>query len=68
VALENPHCGADGVPFMNNTTGFSTITLKSLIEIRLMAWSMADRASLVRKRTWNWDLVTWKDWRMGVYR
>ena len=23
VARENPHCGAEGVPFMKRTTGFS---------------------------------------------
>ena len=22
LALENPHCGVSGVPFMNSTTGF----------------------------------------------
>jgi len=26
VAREKPHCGADGVPFINSTTGFSNMS------------------------------------------
>lgn len=27
LALENPHCGVSGVPFMNSTTGFEATAL-----------------------------------------
>jgi hypothetical protein len=27
LALENPHCGVSGVPFMNNTTGAEATAL-----------------------------------------
>jgi hypothetical protein len=42
LALENPHCGVSGVPFMNSTTGADATAL-----------SIADRTSLERKRAWN---------------
>jgi hypothetical protein len=42
LALENPHCGVSGVPFMNRTTGAEAIAL-----------SIAARTSLERNRAWN---------------
>lgn len=39
LALENPHCGVSGVPFMNNTTGFEAT-----------AWSIAALVSVDRSR------------------
>lgn len=39
AALENPHCGASGVPFMNRTTGLDSIAF----------WIVA-RASVLRHR------------------
>jgi len=38
LALENPHCGISGVPFINNTTGADDTAL-----------SMAVRVSVDRK-------------------
>jgi hypothetical protein len=42
LALENPHCGVSGVPFMNKTTGADATAL-----------SMALRTSFDRSRAWN---------------
>jgi hypothetical protein len=42
LALENPHCGVSGVPFMNKTTGADAIAL-----------SIAARTSFERNRAWN---------------
>lgn len=42
LALENPHCGVSGVPFMNSTTGAEATAL-----------SMADRVSVDRKDFWR---------------
>lgn len=42
LALENPHCGVSGVPFMNNTTGDEA-----------MARSIALRTSSDRHRIWK---------------
>jgi hypothetical protein len=39
LALENPHCGVSGVPFMNSTTGADSTAL-----------SIAARVSAERKR------------------
>lgn len=39
LALENPHCGVSGVPFMNSTTGDDATAL-----------SIACRVSLDRRR------------------
>ena len=38
LALENPHCGVSGVPFMKSTTGADPT-----------AFSIADRVSVERK-------------------
>jgi hypothetical protein len=42
LALENPHCGVSGVPFMNKTTGADPTAL-----------SIAALTSLERHRAWN---------------
>lgn len=42
LALENPHCGVSGVPFMNSTTGEEAT-----------ARSMALRTSSERHRVWK---------------
>ena len=42
LALENPHCGVSGVPFMNRTTGAEATAL-----------SIAPRTSFDRSRAWN---------------
>lgn len=42
LALEKPHCGVSGVPFMNRTTGDDATAL-----------SMADRTSSESNRAWN---------------
>lgn len=42
LALENPHCGISGVPFINNTTGADDTAL-----------SMAVRVSVDRKALWR---------------
>lgn len=42
LALENPHCGVSGVPFMNSTTGEEATAL-----------SIALRTSSERHRIWN---------------
>lgn len=42
LALENPHCGVSGVPFMNSTTGLEATAL-----------SMAARVSVDSSRRWN---------------
>ena len=42
LALENPHCGVSGVPFMKRTTGDEA-----------MARSIAERTSSERRRAWK---------------
>lgn len=42
LALENPHCGVSGVPFMNSTTGADATAL-----------SIALRVSVERKDFWR---------------
>jgi hypothetical protein len=42
LALENPHCGVSGVPFMNRTTGDEATAL-----------SIAERTSSESSRAWN---------------
>lgn len=42
LALENPHCGISGVPFMNSTTGVEPTAL-----------SIAALVSVERSRLWN---------------
>lgn len=42
LALEKPHWGVSGVPFMNRTTGDEA-----------MALSIAERTSSESSRTWN---------------
>lgn len=42
LALENPHCGVSGVPFMNKTTGADATAL-----------SIAVLTSFERNRAWN---------------
>jgi hypothetical protein len=42
LALENPHCGVSGVPFMKRTTGADATAL-----------SIAVRTSLERNRAWK---------------
>ena len=42
LALEKPHCGVSGVPFMNKTTGADATAL-----------SIADRTSSDNNRAWN---------------
>lgn len=42
LALENPHCGVSGVPFMNKTTGDEAT-----------ARSMAERTSSDSRRAWK---------------
>lgn len=42
LALENPHCGVSGVPFMNKTTGDEATAL-----------SIAERTSSESSRVWN---------------
>ena len=57
LALENPHCGVSGVPFMNRTTGEEAT-----------ARSIALRTSSERHRIWkgvrNW--VRWEARRVGA--
>jgi hypothetical protein len=40
LALENPHCGVSGVPFMNKTTGADATALS----IAALTWSERNRA------------------------
>ena len=42
LALEKPHCGVSGVPFMNKTTGDDATAL-----------SIAERTSSESNRAWN---------------
>jgi len=42
LALENPHCGVSGVPFMNKTTGADATAL-----------SIAVRTSSDKNRAWK---------------
>jgi len=54
LALENPHCGISGVPFMNSTTGELPTAL-----------SMAARVSLDKRRVWR---VAKREERSGLWR
>lgn len=53
LALENPHCGISGVPFINSTTGLESTAL-----------SIAALVSVERRRVWN--SVKGMSWHLGI--
>ena len=59
LALENPHCGVSGVPFMNSTTGADATALSIALRVSVERndfWRIAnrgERSGLRRgRRTW----------------
>jgi hypothetical protein len=59
LALENPHCGVSGVPFMNSTTGAVATALSIACRVSVdkkAFWSCANRGErsglLAGRRLW----------------
>lgn len=66
LALENPHCGVSGVPFINKTTGDEaiarSIALRTSSE-RHRIWKRVRKRELGRGRTELAQVAARKAWR-----